>query len=122
LPTHLHTSLVLSLGGLALCLLCFVCLLSLGCWRRTARRHACALAELARREQVAEDVHDSLLQGMQGVLLSVQIVGERLPAGSPERIAIEHLLDQGDAALADGRQQLLALRRPPDPAEQEERC
>lgn len=102
-----------------MCLLCFVCLLSLVCWRRTARRHAAALAELARREQVAEDVHDSLLQGMQGVLLSVQIVGERLPAGSPERIAIEHLLDQGDAALADGRQQLLALRRPPDPAGQE---
>jgi len=84
-------------------------------WCKAMCRRRALLAELAQvaeRERLVCDVHDALLQGMQGILLSLQSVGQRFPAGSAERAAIEHLLDQGDAALADGRQRLQALRPP----------
>ena len=113
MPTSLPPWLWLAgclLLGLFLCLL-----LGLLChdrWCKAMCRRRDLLAQLAERERLACDVHDALLQGMQGILLSFQSVGQRFPAGSAERAAIEHLLDQGDAALADGRQRLQALRPP----------
>lgn len=106
LPTLLITPHLLLAGLLAQCLLLGLLL----AWRRRlARRHAALLAALAERERITASAHDSLLQGMQGILLSIHSVGQRLPATSAERAAIEHILDQGDAALAEGRQQWLEL-------------
>ena len=82
------------------------------CLRKLARRHAYRLRQLEERERVAFGLHDTLLQSMQGVLLRVQSVGQRLPEGSAERDTIEAILDQADEVLADGRQQVLALRLP----------
>jgi signal transduction histidine kinase len=115
LPTFLFTSPFPLPGLLAGCLLlCLLLCVVLGwlwpCWRRAVRRHRELQARLAERERLAAEVHDSLLQGMQGMLLSFQSVGQRLPAGSTERAAIEHILDQGDAALAEGRLRLQALQ------------
>ena len=119
MPTFLLTSPFpppgLLRGYLILCLLlCGLLCLVLGwlwpCWRRAVRRHRHLQAQLAERERLAAEVHDSLLQGMQGMLLSFQSVGQRLPPGSAERAAIEHILDQGDAALAEGRLRLHALQ------------
>ncbi|KQQ47209.1 hypothetical protein ASF61_00705 [Duganella sp. Leaf126] len=80
--------------------------------RRALLARQAELAYLAEQEREACAIHDALLQGMQGILLSFQSVGQRLPSGCAERAAIERLLDQGDAALADGRQRLQALRTP----------
>lgn len=115
MPTFLFTSPFPLPGLLAPCLLlCLTLCVLLGwlwpCWRGAVRRHRDLQAQLAERERLAADVHDSLLQGMQGMLLSFQSVGQRLPPGSAERAAIEHILDQGDAALADGRLRLQALQ------------
>jgi hypothetical protein len=115
LPTFLFTSPLPLAGCLAGCvllclLLCVVLCWLWPCWRRAVRHHRHLQAQLAERERLAAGVHDSLLQGMQGMLLSFQSVGQRLPAGSAERAAIEHILDQGDAALADGRLRLQALQ------------
>lgn len=82
------------------------------CLRKVARRHASRLKQLEERERVAFGLHDNLLQSMQGVLLRVQSVGQRLPGDSAERDTIEAILDQADEVLADGRQQVLALRLP----------
>jgi len=114
LPTFSYTA-PLPPGLLAGCLLlCLLLCLVLGClvpcWRGAVRRHRDLQAQLAERERLAADVYDSLLQGMQGMMLSFQSVGQRLPEGSAERAAIEHILDQGDAALADGRLRLHALQ------------
>lgn len=106
LPNFFYTQQLLLLGLLAECLLLGLLL----AWRRRlVRRRAALLVQLAERERLAASAHDSLLQGMQGILLSIQSIGQRLPAASAERAAIEHILDQGDAALAEGRQQWLAL-------------
>ncbi|WP_090316469.1 sensor histidine kinase [Duganella sp. CF517] len=82
------------------------------CLRNIARRYQARLKQLEQRERVAFDLHDTLLQSMQGVLLRVQSVGQRLPGGSAERDTIDNILDQADEVLADGRHQVLALRTP----------
>nr|WP_315394810.1 ATP-binding protein [uncultured Duganella sp.] len=82
------------------------------CLRKLARRYQSRLAQLEERERAGFVLHDTLLQNMQGVLLRVQSVGQRLADGSAERDTIEAILDQGDEVLADGRQRVLALRMP----------
>lgn len=82
------------------------------CLRHVARRYEARLKQLEERERVAFALHDMLLQGMQGVLLRVQSVGQRLGDGSAERDTIETILDQADEVLAEGRHQVLALRMP----------
>ena len=82
------------------------------CLRNYSRRFESRLKQLEERERVAFDLHDTLLQSMQGVLLRVQSVGQRLPDGSAERDTIEAILDQADELLAEGRHQVLALRTP----------
>jgi signal transduction histidine kinase len=69
-------------------------------------------ALLAERERVATGLHDTLLQSMQGLILRFQGVSHRLAADSPQRATIEHILDQADDVLAEGRHQILALRMP----------
>lgn len=81
-------------------------------WRRTQRAYEDRLRLLAERERVAATLHDTLLQSMQGMILRFQGVGHRLAADSPERATIDHILDQADEVLAEGRHQILALRVP----------
>ncbi|NYE63674.1 signal transduction histidine kinase [Duganella sp. 1224] len=81
-------------------------------WRRARRAYEDRLRLLAERERVAATLHDTLLQSMQGMILRFQGVGHRLAADSPERATIDHILDQADEVLAEGRHQILALRVP----------
>ena len=104
------TPLYVMLGLLIACALLGSCFL-LGV-RRVKRRYESRLRRLAERERVAIGLHDTLLQSMQGMILRFQGVSHRLPEGSPERATIETILDQADDVLAEGRQQILALRMP----------
>ncbi len=81
-------------------------------WRRVRRAYEERLRLLAERERVAATLHDTLLQSMQGMILRFQGVGHRLAVDSPERATIDHILDQADEVLAEGRHQILALRMP----------
>lgn len=80
--------------------------------RRLRRAYDARLRQLTERERVATSLHDTLLQSMQGMILRFQSVGHRLAPDSPERAAIEQILDQADEVLAEGRHQILALRAP----------
>jgi signal transduction histidine kinase len=80
--------------------------------RRAQRLYEDRLRLLAERERVAASLHDTLVQSMQGMILRFQGVGHRLAADSPERATIDHILDQADEVLAEGRHQILALRMP----------
>jgi signal transduction histidine kinase len=106
LQTPLFVLLALILEGLLLGVLFRICL------RRLARRHDARRRRFEERERAAFALHDMLLQSMQGVLLRVHSVGQRLGDGSAERDTIETILDQADEVLADGRHQALALRMP----------
>jgi signal transduction histidine kinase len=82
------------------------------CLRRVRRGYQARMRLLAERERVATGLHDTLLQSMQGMILRFQGVSHRLAVDSPERATIEHILDQADEVLAEGRHQILALRMP----------
>ena len=106
----IQTPLFVMLGVILECLLLGV--LFRICLRNIARRYETRLKQLEQRERAAFDLHDTLLQSVQGVLLRVQSVGQRLADDSAERHTIETILDQADEVLADGRHQVLALRTP----------
>jgi ligand-binding sensor domain-containing protein/signal transduction histidine kinase len=65
----------------------------------------------AERTRIARELHDSLLQGFQGLLLYLQAAQHMLPAHPDEaRRALEKVLDQGDQALAEARSAVQNLR------------
>jgi signal transduction histidine kinase len=66
-------------------------------------------ARVGERTRIARDLHDTLLQTFQGVLLRFQTVANRLPQG-PEKQILENAIEEGSAAIAGGRGAIQALR------------
>jgi signal transduction histidine kinase len=68
-------------------------------------------ARLAERERIARDLHDSLLQGFQGLMFRLQAVRQLLPgrAGDAAK-ALESALQLGDKAVFEGRDAVENLR------------
>ncbi|WNG48284.1 ATPase [Archangium minus] len=62
------------------------------------------------RERIARELHDTLLQGVQGVILRLQSVAERLPVADPVRKAMEDALDRADNVLVESRARVRELR------------
>jgi len=64
----------------------------------------------AERERIARELHDTLLQSVQGLILRFQLLVDRLPADHPSRQELHTTLDQADEVLAESRQRVLDLR------------
>ena len=67
-------------------------------------------ARLAERERIARDLHDTLLQGIQGLIWRFQAATDRIPADQPARQLMEQSLDRADKLLEEGRDRLKELR------------
>jgi signal transduction histidine kinase/ligand-binding sensor domain-containing protein len=67
-------------------------------------------ARLAERERIARDLHDTLLQGMQGLIWRFQAATDRIPAGETARKQMEESLDRADQLLAESRDRVKDLR------------
>ena len=67
-------------------------------------------ARVAERERIARDLHDTLLQSVQGLILKFDAVVKQMPSGEPVRQAIEKTLDHADQVLAEGRDRVSSLR------------
>ena len=65
---------------------------------------------LAERERIARDLHDTLLQSVQGLILKFQALANRVPRDEPIRRAIETTLDHADRVVAEGRARVRDLR------------
>lgn len=63
------------------------------------------------RERIARDMHDTLLQSVQGLILRFQSVADRLQGDPPTRQAMNQALDRAEAVLVEGRDRLQGLRR-----------
>ena len=72
-----------------------------------ASRHQAILYE---RERIARDLHDTLLQGIQGLILHIQSAVEGLPADTAYRSSLEKSLDRAEQMLGEGRSRLTGLR------------
>jgi signal transduction histidine kinase/ligand-binding sensor domain-containing protein len=67
-------------------------------------------ARMEERERIARELHDTLLQGFQGLMLRFQAVLNTLPKESPVREMVERALDRADEVLMEGRQRVQDLR------------
>ncbi len=66
----------------------------------------------AERKRIARELHDTLLQGLQGILLEFEVLSSRLPEEERERAAkLERKLRH---IVMDGRNAINALRSPDD--------
>jgi signal transduction histidine kinase/ligand-binding sensor domain-containing protein len=99
---------------LALCILGVVFLLwaiySLRLRQVTNRVRSRLEERIAERERIARDLHDTLLQGFQGLILRFQSVANQIPEGQRARGLIDQALDSADDVLNDGRASVSQLR------------
>jgi signal transduction histidine kinase len=65
---------------------------------------------LDERERIARDLHDTLLQSVQGLILKIHAVSKQIPPDEPAGAALEKTLDHADEVLAEGRDRVRDLR------------
>ena len=82
--------------------------------RRAAERMRDRLQERHReRERIARELHDTLLQGVNGLVLRFQAAADLLPPGATVRRSLEQALLRADQVLIEGRDRVRALRGGP---------
>ena len=82
-------------------------------WRiqRLGRQLAGRLQErVNERERIARELHDTLLQSVQGLVLHVHAALLKLPAKDTARLQIETALQRADEVLDEGRDRIRELR------------
>ena len=62
------------------------------------------------RVRIARELHDTLLQGVQGLLLSFHVATERVPADHVSKKALEKALTTADRIIVEGRNRVSRLR------------
>jgi ligand-binding sensor domain-containing protein len=92
----------------------------------TARIQERLDARLEERERIARELHDTLLQGFQGLMLRLQAVSKILPPQEASHKMLEQVLDRADQVLLEGRERVKDLRQaqmtPDDLSEVIARC
>lgn len=62
------------------------------------------------RERIARELHDTLLQGVQGLILRFQSVATRMPPAESSRALLESALKRADEVIIDARKRVHDLR------------
>jgi signal transduction histidine kinase len=65
---------------------------------------------LGERERIARELHDTLLQSIQGLILRFQAAAEKIPKSEPSRAMMEKALDRADQVMVEGRDRVRDLR------------
>jgi len=79
--------------------------------RQVARQVRVRMEErLEERERIARDLHDTLLQSVQGLILKFHAGIKQIPRDTPAYDALEKTLDHADEVLAEGRDRVRNLR------------
>jgi signal transduction histidine kinase len=108
-PTFLQTS-----SFKMLCAVCALAVLSgvylVGIRQLTARERGRLAIREAERERIARELHDTLLQGVQGLTLKVHAVARKIPPGSPASELIDSALQTADKICEEGGDHLQGLR------------
>lgn len=66
----------------------------------------------AERERIARELHDTLLQGIQGLMMRFQAASYLIADGHPAKPVIETAMDRAEDVLVEGRERVLDLRAP----------
>ena len=65
---------------------------------------------IAERERIARELHDTLLQGFQGLMLRFQSVANRISSDQPTKLLLNQALDRAETVLVEGRDRVRDLR------------
>jgi len=65
---------------------------------------------LSERERIARELHDTLLQGVQGLIWRFQAATDRIPTDVPARALMEQSLNRADQLLGESRDKVRELR------------
>ena len=76
----------------------------------TARERSRLEERLRERERIARELHDTLLQGVQGLILRFHTVADQIPVHEKARASMEQALDRADSLLIEGRDRVKNLR------------
>jgi len=76
----------------------------------TARERSRLEERLRERERIARELHDTFLQGVQGLILRFHTVADQIPAHEKARASMEQALDRADSLLIEGRDRVKNLR------------
>jgi signal transduction histidine kinase len=76
----------------------------------TARERSRLGERIDERERIARELHDTLLQGIHGLILKFQAATDQIPTDLPARGAMEAALDRADQVLIEGRDRVKDLR------------
>jgi signal transduction histidine kinase len=76
----------------------------------TARERVRLEERMAERVRIARELHDTLLQSTQSLILTVQTAARGMPEGDPVRGNLNLALDRADAVMAEGRDRIQDLR------------
>ena len=72
--------------------------------------HSRIEGRIVERERIARELHDSLLQSFQGLMLRLQAVNDLLPEGKAKE-GLEQSLERADQAVAEGRRAIMICAR-----------
>ncbi|MAM56498.1 MAG: histidine kinase [Salinicola sp.] len=64
----------------------------------------------AERERIARELHDTLLQSIQALVLHFQAAADKMPIDDPARQAMARALDRADEVIEEGRDRVMSLR------------
>jgi signal transduction histidine kinase len=64
---------------------------------------------LSERENIARDLHDTFFQAVQSLFLRLHTASRLLPEHSPERQALEDVLNDSDQVMLEGRESFLDI-------------
>ena len=97
------------------CVLSFLLLVLVACrirMHQVNKRFSIRLEErVEERTRIARELHDTLLQSVQGLMLRLQTVRNLLPANPAKAVeALDRALEQGDQAIVEGREAVGDLR------------
>lgn len=70
---------------------------------------------MAERERIARELHDTLLQGTQGLVLRFQSAVDGIAVDDPARAGLHKALDRAEAMITEGRERVLDLRVAAEP-------
>jgi ligand-binding sensor domain-containing protein len=108
-PMFYQTNWFLALCGMSAATILW--LLYLFRMRQMADRIKGRLEErLGERERIARELHDTLLQSIQGLILRFHVVAEKIPSSDPARAMMEKTLERADEVLVEGRDRVRNLR------------
>ena len=104
-----YQTITFQLGAIAAGVLLLVGLYQLRLRQAAAGLSARLEERLAERERIARDLHDTLLQGFQGLILRFHDAMMEIPEREPARQLMETALDRADEVMAEGRDRVVSL-------------